>query len=157
MCPKSINMNLSSIINSHTNKPYSPEMADMVCKYYNYIAKNNLNTSTEPLGGEKTPTHDPKITHREASIRQACFAYDGLGFKESFVKAFMKEFDNIVRLYENQPTYSVIMTFEVDFTHLGRDVHEWTETETVRTWGVFKKYSGYTNYKPIKTEIKRLN
>lgn len=144
---------LKSIINSNTNKPYSPEMADMVCRYYNYIAKNNLNTSNEPMGGEETQIHDPKITHREASIRQACFAYDGLGFKETFVKGFMKEFDNIVKLYENQPTYSVELTFSIG---LDEGIHKWTETETVKTWGVFNTYNGYTKYKPMKIEITKV-
>ena len=147
-------MELSSIINSNTNKPYTPEMADFLCKYYNYIVKNKLNTSNEPIGGDETSFHDPKITHREASIRKACFARDGLGFKESFVKAFIKEFDNIVMLYENQPTYTVTLHFSN--VMLDGNLHQWTEKDTVKTWGVFENYNGYTARKPNKIDINRI-
>ena len=126
----------------------------MVCGYYAYIVKNNLNCSNERLGGEKTIYHDPTMTHREASIRMACFARDGLGFTESFVKAFLKEFDNIVTLYENQPTYSITS----HFSEMGVDGNpfNWTKEDVVKTWGVCKDNSIYTKHKPRKIEMKRI-
>lgn len=143
-----------SVINSLTQKPYTPEMADMVCKYYNYIVKNKFNTSLEPMGGDRTLYHEPTMTHREASIRKACFSYDGLGFKQSFIDAFLKEFDNIVTLYENQPIYKVTIHYTTTLSDSTN--HTWTETETVRTWGKYEQYKGTSRLKITKVDIEKI-
>lgn len=74
---------------------YSPELKNRLAKYYNWMVKNELSFESDEL---------------EASVRICCFAWEGLGFSDTFVKKFVEKFDEVKQIANDMPTYQIDYT-----------------------------------------------
>jgi hypothetical protein len=105
--------NYDSVINSHTGKPYDKGNADRFCTMYNFMVKHCKNITDEKIGGEPSPIHDPNMTHLEYAIGVALRSLATFGCPDAdFIGKVYKEIHNIKTLYENQPTYKIVLSHD---------------------------------------------
>ena len=103
--------NFNSVINSHTGNPYSKDMADHLTTMYSILVRDKFNLSKEKMGGEKSLVNDPEMPHLRHSIAVVLRTIEHTHPTEKFIDAVYKEIDNIKLLYENQPTYNVVIEY----------------------------------------------